>query len=103
MFTIYPDLLLMSVSLIINFINIKSYYLNIILQHCILILISILSYICTFGYKLTFAFLRKKDLKIAFINKINESFMISTNLKTHKTVEESVTSYKIERILKKVV
>jgi len=98
LFSLYSNLLLLFVLLIINFININNYYLKFILQQCILIFISILSYACTYGYKIILAIIKKKNLRKSFINKINKSFMISTDLKTHRTIEESYTIHKTEKL-----
>lgn len=97
LFAIYSNLLVLSTSLIINFIHIKSYYLKFILQQCVLIFISIFSYTCSYGFKLFLAFIGKKDLKIAFINKINKNFISGEDLEPSKTVEETCcTNYKTE-------
>jgi len=97
MFAIYSNLLLLLVSHILGYINVRNYYLNFIIQQSILIFISILSYTCSYGFKLFLALVGKKDLKIAFINRINENFINSTTSKTRKTVEDSVMNYEIEK------
>jgi len=97
LFAIYSDLLILSISLVINFINIKNYYLNFILQQCIIVLISLISYTCSYGFKLLLALLGKKDVKIAFIDKINKNFISGDESKPSKSVEESVTNYRIEK------
>jgi len=97
MFAIYSDILLLSLIIIIRLINSKNYYLNFILQQCILLFINLLSYTCLYGFKLFLALLGKKDLKKIFINRINEDFINSSDLKPSKAVEESCTNYRTER------
>jgi len=97
MFAIYSDILLLSLTFIVNYIDFKNYYIKFILQQCILLFIYISSYTCLYGFKLLLALIGKKDLKISFINKINENFINSTDLKTKKTVNESFANYKIEK------
>jgi len=97
MFAIYSDLLLLSLTVIINFINFKNYYVRFIIKQSILLFIYVLSYTSLYGFKLILALLRKKDLKITFINKIYENFVNSSGFQTQKSIEDSFTNYKTEK------
>jgi len=93
MFAIYSNLLLLSISLIGSYIFVKKYYLNFIFQKCILAFTAILSYTCLYGFKLFLAIFEKKDLKLAFIDKISRNFVSGSDLKTQKSVEENDKSF----------
>jgi len=50
-----------------------------------------------YGFKLILAFLRKKDLKITFINNIYENFINNSDFQTQKSIEENFSNYKTEK------
>jgi len=87
MFSIYSNILLILVALLIDFVHITNYYLHFLVQQCILIFMAMLTYICLYGYKLMFVLSHGENM--AFIHKENKNFINDSDLKTQKTFNAS--------------
>jgi len=72
---IYSNLMLIFMYFLIETSHINNYLLQYILQTSIVFFFSLSSYIFLYGYKLFFAVLNKKNVKLLYINNINENFI----------------------------
>jgi len=88
---LYSSLLIAFISLLFDFIQINNYYLQFILQNCIIIFFSLSNYIFLYGYKLLLAFMKKQNIKLKFISNINKNFIEDNSCyKTQKEEESQV-------------
>jgi len=86
--TLYIDILVVIPMLVFHIMDIKNYIGNFIIQTLIMSIISISNYILLFGFRLLLAFIRKKNLKLQFINNINEKFINNdTKIQTTKSYD----------------
>ncbi|ORX42201.1 periplasmic binding protein-like II [Piromyces finnis] len=94
-YSIYSSILLIVMFNVINIINFNDYKTDFILNGILFLINSISNYIFLFGNKLFFAFMKKKNVKIAFINKINNHFI---NNDEEEEEESSTKNYPVNTI-----
>ncbi|KAL6618458.1 periplasmic binding protein-like II [Neocallimastix californiae] len=81
---IYIDILFMLFIICFTFVLIQNYVEYYLVHFIIHFIIAITNYILIYGFRLLFAFLRKKDVKIQFINTINKEFIEKDGLELKK-------------------
>jgi len=72
---VYTDILCIIFLLVFNFIIIKNYKIHFIIHATITSLISIANYIFLFGIRVFLGFIKKQNVKLQFINNINNKFI----------------------------
>ena len=92
--TLYIDILVVIPMLVFHIMDIRNYIGNFIIQTLIMSIISISNYIFLFGFRLILAFIRKKNLKLQFINNINEKFINNdTKIQATKSFDVDNTTF----------
>jgi len=90
---VYSNILLIFIYFIVDISYINNYLMQFIIEECLIIFISISSYIFLYGYKLCLAFLRKNNVKSSFINDINKNFINESEFKSkNNTFNDGITS-----------
>jgi len=85
---IYIDVLFIILIFVFHIINIKNYIGYFILQSISTFVVSLSNYIFIYGIRVFLGFVRKKDIKLQFINNINEKFVNEKSLsEIKKTVD----------------
>ncbi|ORX44204.1 periplasmic binding protein-like II [Piromyces finnis] len=85
--TIYIDILLLIISIVLNFANINDYFLYNLMHQIITFLIALSNYSFLYGFKLIRAAFKKKNVKLMFINNINKEFVDDEEIKKEFTIE----------------
>jgi len=91
---IYSNMLLIPMNIFLNnnkYIN--NYKLLYILKGIFIIIISLSNYLFLYGFKLIIAFMNKKNVKLDFINKINDNFINNEDTNISKTVDDAKSNY----------
>ncbi|ORX50628.1 hypothetical protein BCR36DRAFT_54015 [Piromyces finnis] len=86
MAVIYIDILGILLIICFNLIIINNYIIYFLIRECIYLIVAISNYILIYGFRLVFGFIKKKDIRIEFINKINKGFIDD---KTELTIQPS--------------
>ncbi|ORX76241.1 hypothetical protein BCR32DRAFT_271394 [Anaeromyces robustus] len=74
-FTLYIDILLLILLILFNVIDINNNVGYFAIRSSVIITLSLSNYVLLYGIRLIIGFLRKKDLKITFINNVNKGFI----------------------------
>ena len=82
---LYIDILSIFIIYIFYLIKLKNYVLYFIFKIFIATVVSLSNYIFLYGFRILLGFTRKQNLKIQFINNINENFINSTNINQSKS------------------
>jgi len=82
---IYSNFLLLFMIFLVDVSHINSYITYFYIYACIIFFISLSSYLFLYGYKLCLAFLRKKNIKLLYINSINKSFINDSDYSKSKS------------------
>ena len=94
-YAIYSNILLIPINIFVNnnkYIN--NYKLLYILKITFIIIISLSNYLFLYGFKLIIAFMNKKNVKLDFINRINDNFINNEDTSISKsTVENEKSNY----------
>lgn len=104
--SIYVDILSVIALFILYFININNYIYYYLLRGCLITFVSISNYFLFYGFRIIFGMVHKRNLKIEFINKINNNFINSqsidneslkksnyvTTLNTNATIADNVSN-----------
>jgi len=91
--TIYMNILSIVFIFVFEIIKIKNYILYFVLQTVVISFISISNYILLYGFRLILAFIKKQNIKIKFVNSINEKFINNeSQLQTKSTNNNNINS-----------
>jgi len=86
---LYVDILFIILIFVFYFINIKNYKIYFILQTVTTYTISMVNYVFLYGYRVFLGFIRKRDIKLQFINNINEKFINTESQLKTKTFDNN--------------
>ena len=87
-FAIYSNFMLAFMNFLIDMSHINDFFSQYIVQASIIFLFSLSIYIFIYGYKLFFAILNKKNVKLLYINNINENFINESKCSKNKSKSE---------------
>ncbi|ORX83748.1 hypothetical protein BCR32DRAFT_307857 [Anaeromyces robustus] len=74
---IYVDIISLTIFCLINIIKINRYKANFYINEILILLISFSNYILLYGFRIMIAFLKKQNIKLDFINRVNDRFINS--------------------------
>ncbi|ORX50629.1 periplasmic binding protein-like II [Piromyces finnis] len=72
---VYIDIIGHILIICFNYIKIKNYILYYSISGCVYLIISISNYMLIYGFRLILAFIKKKNIRVELINKINKGFI----------------------------
>lgn len=93
--SIYINLLLMMLYVIFKYLRIKNFISYFIIQESIIVVIAISNYVFIYGYRLVLALFRKQDVKLQFINNINNNFINSMSVNNAKASQFATDNYDV--------
>jgi len=97
---LYIDMLSIILLFVFNFIQIKYYKFYFIIQTINISIISISNYIFLYGIRVFLGFIRKQNVKLQFINHINESFINNETQLQTKSYNTGTINYTNNSIYK---
>ena len=91
---IYSNFLLVFIALIFDFAHFINYFTQFIIQECLVIFMSITSYIFLYGYRIFLALIHKQNMKLKSMNNINKSsFIIPPKKDENNVTKSSIIDY----------
>jgi len=92
---LYIDILSMILIFIFHLIQIKNYIIFFVVQAANTTIISLCNYLFFYGFRIILGFIRKQNIKIEFINRINENFINNESQLKSKDCNNSNNNYSI--------
>jgi len=89
---IYLSILSIILLIVFDFCQMNNYKIYYILRDCIIILLSLSNFFLIFGFRIILGFLKKQNVKLTFINDINQAFINSQCKENYKDKTDVINS-----------